>query len=97
MSERAVSPPLDVDVLSQPVEQPAKVAALKIILDGRTHLAHPRPKLGGDHVAKTVTREITKRTITPVHVLQHALAIIAWLEADEFAARRAPGFRQLVH
>src|SRR5579885_1902845 len=86
---------LGVDVLAEPGEERYEIALRDAREDARIGALCRVEELRRGHRAQGVGREIAPGAVIPVNVLQAALAIVGWHDAEERAHAVVPRRRQL--
>src|SRR5918997_6167983 len=100
--ERATGDPLDqfirivpgavpVDVLPEPAEEGGEFAFFHLVGDLGMRLYRLVEELDGEDVADGVRREVPEEAVRPVDILQHALGVVLWCNAEVLLRSGVPG------
>src|SRR5687768_2539942 len=72
-----------VEVVAKPRGQVAELAGLHLRVQLRDRLAHRRPELKRDDIAERVRREVADSALRPVDVLEDAVGVVRYLDAEQ--------------
>src|SRR5436305_1152801 len=94
---RLVHPAVPVDVLAEPLGERRELAPLELIVEAAEVGLRALPQLNRDDVPERVRREVADAHVRPVHVLEHAVREVGWLQSEVLAHLRVEGLRQVAH
>ena len=73
------------------------LSALELIVEAAEVGLRLLPQLDRDDVPERVRREVADAHVRPVHVLEHAVREVGWLQSEVLAHLRVEGLRQVAH